>query len=82
MNVFYIMELSSQLKDISSRSFEDCTKLKPFILLSNISKTQEHAFLKCFNLEYILYYGTNNPEMIYDNTFSRCEQSFIITYLT
>ena len=58
-------------------------KLKSITILSNISKIQEYAFLNCSNLECILYYGTNNPEMIYDNSFSGCEKlSFIITYLT
>ena len=77
------IELPTQLKEISSHSFERCNKLKSITILSNISEIQEYAFLKCSNLECILYYGTNNPEIIYDNSFSGCEKlSFIITYLT
>ena len=77
------IKLPSKLKEISSKSFECCIELKSIIILSNISKIQEYAFLNCYNLEYILYYGTNNPEIIYDNSFSGCEKlSFIITYLT
>ena len=77
------IKLPSKLKEISSKSFECCIELKSIIILSNISKIQEYAFLNCYNLECILYYGTNNPEIIYDNSFSGCEKlSFIITYLT
>ena len=77
------IELPSNLKEISSRLFEGCTELKSIAILSSISKIQEYAFLNCSNLECILYYGTNNPEIIYDNSFSGCEKlSFIITYLT
>ena len=76
-------ELPSQLKEISSRSFEGCNKLKSIIILSNISYIREYAFLNCLNLECILYYGTNNPEKVHDNIFSGCEEfSFIITCLT
>ena len=77
------IKLPSKLKEISSKSFEGCTELKSIIILSNISKIQEYAFLNCYNLEYILYYGTNNPETIYDNSFSGCENlSIVITYST
>ena len=77
------IELPHQLKEISSHSFEGCNKLKSITILSNIFYIQEYAFLKCFNLECILYYGTNSPEMIYDNSFSGCEKlSLIVTYLT
>ena len=77
------IELPQKFKIISSHSFEECTELKSITILSNISEIQEYAFLNCSNLECILYYGTNNPEMIYDNSFSGCEKlSFIITYLT
>ena len=77
------IELPHQLKEISSHSFEGCNKLKSITILSNISFIKEYAFLNCSNLECILYYGTNNPEIIYDNSFSGCEKlSFIITYLT
>ena len=58
-------------------------KLKSITILSNIFKIQEYAFLNCSNLECILYYGINNPEMIYDNSFSGCENlSTVITYST
>ena len=77
------IELPTQLKEISSHSFEGCNKLKSITILSNISYIQEYAFLNCSNLECILYYGTNNPEIIYDNSFSGCEKlSLIVTYLT
>ena len=77
------IELPHQLKEISSHSFEGCNKLKSITILSNISYIEEYSFLNCSNLECILYYGTNNPEKIYDNSFSGCEKlSFIITYLT
>ena len=78
-----MIELPHQLKEISSHSFEGCNKLKSITILSNISYIKEYAFVSCYNLECILYYGTNNPEKIYDNSFSGCEQlSFIITYST
>ena len=77
------IKLPYQLKEISSHSFEGCNKLKSITILSNISYIKEYAFLKCSNLECILYYGTNSPEMIYDNSFSGCEKlSLIVTYLT
>ena len=82
-NSLETIELPHQLKESSSHSFEGCNKLKSITILSNVSQIQEYAFLNCSNLECILYYGTNNPEMIYDNSFSGCEKlSFIITYLT
>ena len=68
---------------ISSHLFEECTELKSITILSNISEIQEYAFLNCSNLECILYYGTNNPETISDNSFSGCDKlSSIITDLT
>ena len=77
------IELPHQLKEISSYSFEGCNKLKSITILSNISYIQENAFLNCYNLECILYYGNNNPEIIYDNSFSGCKEfSFIITCIT
>ena len=48
-----------------------------------MSYIQENAFLNCYNLECILYYGNNNTEIIYDNSFSGCKEfSFIITCIT
>ena len=77
------IELPPQLKEISSHSFEGCDKLKSITILSNIYQIHEYAFLNCYNLECILYYGNNNPEIIYDNSFSGCKEfSFIITCIT
>ena len=65
------IKLPSHLKEISSNLFDGCFKLKSITISSNVSKIEDSAFLNCYNLECVQYFGTEEPN-VSQNAFQGC----------
>lgn len=63
-NLLYINLIDTNLSLIDENAFNHCKNLIRLDLPSSLIRINQNAFSGCFNLNYISYYGYNNPSII------------------
>ena len=55
------VEIGCGINEIGTGAFSDCTFLETITILGNIDVIKSYAFINCYSLKKIEYYGTKEP---------------------